>query len=301
MERKLNSKTTVKHSPLAKSGFTAIAFVILPLLLILAACGTSKSNSEEKSPRLDAMRLVNSDVSTGSNRLIFSLKDTDGNLVTDPNLKMKVRILAAGSDRVASEGESDFIWIKEGERGLYVVNLEIPQAGQWEVSAKPSDSEKIELRALLKVSSRSSTPPIGTDAPRSQTKTSSQGSDLRSITTDPTPEPGLYSMTIANAVTSGRPSVIAFSTPARCSSNMCGPVLDVVKAVRQSHPEANFVHVEIFDEPQNLHNDAMVPAVAEWGLPTEPWVFVVDSAGKVAAKFESIVSAAELEQALAKS
>ncbi|HEX2076803.1 MAG TPA: hypothetical protein VHG08_03815, partial [Longimicrobium sp.] len=32
----------------------------------------------------------------------------------------------------------------------------------------------------------------------------------------------------------------------------------------------------------------------QWGLPTEPYVFVVDSSGNVTAKFEGIASAEEL-------
>lgn len=109
----------------------------------------------------------------------------------------------------------------------------------------------------------------------------------------------MYSMTVADAVMSGRPSVVVFATPARCVSNMCGPALDVAKAARMRHPEANFVHVEIYDRPQDPSNDTAVPAVAEWRLPTEPWVFVVDRQGRVAAKFESIVTESELDTAIA--
>ena len=36
----------------------------------------------------------------------------------------------------------------------------------------------------------------------------------------------------------------------------------------------------------------------EWGLPTEPWVFVVDAKGKVAAKFEGMAYPDELTAAL---
>ena len=41
-----------------------------------------------------------------------------------------------------------------------------------------------------------------------------------------------------------------------------------------------------------------VPATNEWGLPTEPYVFVVDAAGNIFAKFEGIAAADELEAAL---
>ena len=41
-----------------------------------------------------------------------------------------------------------------------------------------------------------------------------------------------------------------------------------------------------------------MPAVAEWGLPTEPWVFVVAADGTLAAKFEGAVGADELREVL---
>lgn len=40
--------------------------------------------------------------------------------------------------------------------------------------------------------------------------------------------------------------------------------------------------------------------MSEWGLETEPWVFIVGSDGRIAAKFEGIVSFEELEAAMRK-
>ncbi|RIK04074.1 MAG: hypothetical protein DCC49_13665 [Acidobacteria bacterium] len=281
-----------------------LAAVVAALLVLgLTACGKKDSGDSEgpMTAKLESAKVINTDVAQGPNRLVISLRDSEGKLVSDPNLKTKVRVFPAGSDKVASEAASEFVWIHEGDRGLYTAHVDIPEAGQWEVEVAPVSDPGVALRALVKASSRSSTPPIGSDAPKTQTKTSaSSGGDLRAISTDDKPDPDLYKMSIADAVASGRPTVIAFSTPARCSSNMCGPVVDVIKAAKRSHPEANFIHVEIYDEPQNLNNDAVVPAVKEWGLPTEPWVFVVDASGKVTHKFESIISQHEIDQALAK-
>jgi hypothetical protein len=38
----------------------------------------------------------------------------------------------------------------------------------------------------------------------------------------------------------------------------------------------------------------LAPAVDEWGLPTEPWVFVVDSEGIILGRFEGLVTPEEL-------
>jgi hypothetical protein len=42
----------------------------------------------------------------------------------------------------------------------------------------------------------------------------------------------------------------------------------------------------------------LVPAVTEWGLPTEPWLYVTDTTGTVTAAFEGAVSDDELRAAL---
>ena len=55
------------------------------------------------------------------------------------------------------------------------------------------------------------------------------------------------------------------------------------------------VHIEIYRAPTGT---ALVPTVEAWRLPSEPWVFVVDTKGKLAAKFEGTVTAGELADSL---
>ena len=56
-----------------------------------------------------------------------------------------------------------------------------------------------------------------------------------------------------------------------------------------------FIHAEIYKDNNPEHGVA--PWVTEWGLVSEPWVFVVDATGTVTAKFEGAVTADELEAA----
>ena len=63
---------------------------------------------------------------------------------------------------------------------------------------------------------------------------------------------------------------------------------------------AIFIHVEPYELDKALSGEALVPIaiMGEWGLQTEPWIFVVDAEGKVAAKFEAFVMVDEIETAL---
>ena len=40
-------------------------------------------------------------------------------------------------------------------------------------------------------------------------------------------------------------------------------------------------------------------AVSAWGLPSEPWVFVMDGQGRVSSRFEGALGEGEIEEALA--
>ena len=109
--------------------------------------------------------------------------------------------------------------------------------------------------------------------------------------------------TITEAVSSGLPTIVTFSTPGFCQTATCGPQLDVVTRLKNRHRgNANFIHVEVFDNPNEMVGNFDVGRVSkimgEWGLSSEPWTFVLDRFGRVAWKFEAFVTEAELESAL---
>ena len=64
--------------------------------------------------------------------------------------------------------------------------------------------------------------------------------------------------------------------------------------------QVQFIHLEPFDLAiaRSEGRLAPTPAFEAWGLQTEPWVFVIDSAGVVSARFEGLVGAPEIEAAL---
>ena len=94
------------------------------------------------------------------------------------------------------------------------------------------------------------------------------------------------------------PFVVTFATPAYCTSRTCGPVVDVVSAVRKRDAGSNvrFIHVEIYEDndPAKGENQWF----KEWHLPSEPWVFLVGPDGKMRERFEGTVSVRELDAAV---
>ena len=96
------------------------------------------------------------------------------------------------------------------------------------------------------------------------------------------------------------PFVVTFATPAYCQSRTCGPVVDVVSAVRKREAGSNvrFIHVEVYqdNDPAKGENQWF----KEWRLPSEPWAFLVGPDGKVRERFEGTVSVDELDAAVKK-
>ena len=149
--------------------------------------------------------------------------------------------------------------------------------------------------SVLEVKAESATPAIGSPAPASRNKTIDDVESLEQLTTANPPDPELYRFTIADALALGKPLVVVFATPAYCKTATCGPQLGEIETLKERfESQAAFIHVEVFDNPHLIQGDleraVAVPATEEWGLLTEPWTFVVDSDGAVAAKFEAFTT-----------
>ena len=139
---------------------------------------------------------------------------------------------------------------------------------------------------------------LGETAPASQNRTLATEPDISKLSSGTEADPAFYQMTVQEALASERPSVVGFITPGLCQTQWCAPVLDTVVEVRDEVGDeaVNFIHIEVFNDFQAL---TVVPEMGEWGLDTEPWVFVLDKNGHVTAKFNGPLAPQELSEALA--
>jgi hypothetical protein len=101
-------------------------------------------------------------------------------------------------------------------------------------------------------------------------------------------------------VLSKQPVVLLFATPALCQSRTCGPVVDIAEQVRaQNGRGVTFIQQEIYqNNDPGPNGDNYRPQVLTWHLPTEPWAFVIDRRGRIAARFEGVFSVGELARAV---
>jgi hypothetical protein len=183
---------------------------------------------------------------------------------------------------------------------IYVAHLPIRRAGRYWLVAEPAGA-RIQALGSFDVAPHSSSPAIGARAPRSDTPTlASAKGDAARLTTRRPPDLALLRYSVAASLDVHRPFVVTFASPAYCDSRTCGPVVDVVGAVRRrfSSSGVRFIHVEAFRD--NDPHKGFNRWIRQWGLPSEPWTFVVGSDGRVTAKFEASLSEAELVAAVRK-
>ncbi|MCL4239770.1 MAG: hypothetical protein KJ048_00305 [Dehalococcoidia bacterium] len=187
--------------------------------------------------------------------------------------------------------------------GVYYVNIAFDEPGQWGIGVSLGDAldEQGEVRLAMEVKQKPSAPGIGAKAVSVDSLTLADA-PLKAIDTSPDPDEPFHQLSIADALASGKPSVIAFATPSFCETRTCGPSMEVVtEAATTFGDKANFVHVE----PYKLDSDGVLElgpgnqrqlaeAGIAWGLPSEPWVFVVDADGTVVARFEGPYTLEEL-------
>lgn len=284
-------------------------------LLLLAACGseepaamgdggTSGGFDDPIPADVEAYPvLVSSEIVAGDNRVLIGVLNGEDAPIGSPAIDVAADFffLDESSTEPVTSADFEFIETVPGERGLYVGHVTFPDPGSWGAEvAITGDGIDERLKVAFDVLESGTTPKIGTRPPALDTPTADDVAKLSAITTDPHPDRDFYELSIADAFEERRPFVVVFATPKFCTSAVCGPTLDIVKGVSEDFARINFLHVEVYtnlDDPSDLK---VVPAVKKWGLPTEPWVFVVDERGRVAAKYEGTVAASELEAELEK-
>lgn len=236
-------------------------------------------------------------IGTGEQRILLAVSDLEtGEMIATPDVT-PVAVLRDDIGSPLGEYEGEFVWTIPDVVGLYAFYVDIPGPATYQLTVDVGELGELGPIGFVAVDDPVQIG-VGELAPRSMSRTL-EDTAIEDLTSDPTPDESFYEMTVAEAVESG-PSVLIFATPAWCTSQSCGPMLDQVQELVPEYPDLNYVHVEVFE---NIHvtertDLVVVPAVEEWGLPTEPWLYVTDASGTVTAAFEGAVSDQELRTAL---
>lgn len=293
-----------------------LLFLLVFALVAATACGTDSGDAgdagsgkaacvepfEQAYSGAEAYPVfASTELVVGENRFLVGVLNDDDAPIGSPDIDVHVEFfdLTKCPEEAAGEEDMEFFYTIPKSVGLYRTEATFDAAGTWgaEVTITGDGIEET-LKGSFPVLEESSSVAIGEEPPASDTPTSDDVKDLSEISTDKRPNPRFYELSIADALKRGQPFVVAFTTPKFCQTQTCGPTLEVVKSVAKDFPKTTFVHVEPYELPADPAKLEPVKAVLDWGLRTEPWVFVVDEKGEVAAKFEGGLAPEELEGAL---
>jgi hypothetical protein len=181
-------------------------------------------------------------------------------------------------------------------KGLYVATVPFKESDHYEMIAVVKLDDRLVATEPVPtdVFSKTPVPKVGQKAIKVSTPTRGDVPDISSIETRMPPDT-MHEADFAD-VLGKKPVVLLFSTPALCQSRVCGPVTDVTEQVKADTKGVTFIHMEIYKD--NDVDKGYRPQVRKWGLPTEPWAFVIDKKGKIVARFEGAFSPRELAEAL---
>ncbi len=183
---------------------------------------------------------------------------------------------------------------------VYTADVQLEDKGEWRILAMIRDEDGslswTYANTSAVVGQFPEIPQEGDKAPMISTPTVEDvGGDLTKIDTRQPPDT-MHDIDYAD-VLGKEPIVLLLATPALCMSRVCGPVVDIAEEVKSERPDdAAFIHMEIYKD--NVISKGPNEQVQAFKLQSEPWLFVIDSEGKITTRIEGAFSADELNAAI---
>jgi hypothetical protein len=256
---------------------------------------------------------VSNAISCGKARILFLFLDSANNVASAPDRTAKVAFydLARDPNKAVATVDGEFVWTIQDQRGMYVVDADLPEAGTWgaEFTTEAPGSPAATSRLTFTVLDAPTAIAIGQKAPASKTPTAADvNGDLAKLSTDASPDAAFYKTSVADALAQHMPFMLIFATPKFCTSQQCGPTLDHFKPIAAANPAVSFINVEPYRltftdgalQPELDANGQLqaTDITDQWGLRSEPWIFAVDRNGIVQGSYEVTITPAELQAIL---
>ena len=248
----------------------------------------------------------------GKSRLGFGLFDVAGPQIDDADVAVYVQDDKGGKIQGPFPARTESLEVQSAYKAesaleddtssVYVAEVPLTESRETRAVAVLRDEEgnftATNFQQGFPVKEQPAIPGTGESVPSVHTPTLDDVGDVGEIDTR-VPPSTMHEEDLAD-VLGEKPVVLLFATPALCQSRVCGPVVDVTEQVKSEYGDkAAFIHQEIFVDNQfDPENPKLRPQVQAFGLPTEPWLFVIDENGDVSTRIEGAFSVAELEQAL---
>ncbi len=260
------------------------------LALMLGAC--TSDDPFDTDPTLTLI-VATFEVLTGpTGRIPFGVLDAEQQPLLDRDVQLWVM---REGEVVSGPIEPLFYGEGLGQRGIYVADVDLDQAGLYDALVQV-DGDAVGTSAFsARTPEESTSYAPGTTFPVITTPTEDDPGALETLCTRE-PPCSMHQTSLDTVLGTG-PVVFTVATPAFCQTAVCGPVVDVVEDAKEQAPDGvTFIHAEVY-------NDAGVTpssVIDELALPSEPWTWVIGADGVVVDRFDGPVVPALLEDAIAR-
>lgn len=247
--------------------------------------------------------LASSQLVLGPNRFAVALLRPNGTVIHEAAVRFTYFDLSNSAAPVVEQAaDASRIQSSDGQTTLFVQERDFNRAGDWgvQVDARFPDGTTALQRISFAVAADSPAIVPGDEAPAVDTPTSADHT-LAELTSATHPNPAFYRQSLAQALQSGKPTLLYLATPAYCASRLCGPGYETFDALHQQWGDRfNFVNVEVYTglpEPA-ASGWQLAPVMGEFGLTSEPWLYLIDSQGVVSYRVEGLFTAEEVSRHL---
>lgn len=242
-----------------------------------AAAGDGSTTWPDGQPTLAPIVAQFELLTTTTRPVPFGLRSLENVPVEDADVEVYLRDLET---REVVGGPYPTTYTTEGGAGgLYLAELELEQPGQMELAAVTADGAFGTQAVQVVTPENSQAPVAGSDAVSAATPTFDDDLGMATICTAE-PQCRMHEVSLDDALEAGRPVMVLFATPAYCQTAVCGPAVEIVDQARTEGdwpPDLAWIHVEIYSDK----GQTLADPVKKWNLPTEPWLFGIDAAGKI--------------------
>ena len=281
--------------------------VLLLLATMLASCGQAPRATPQSNDVTPVFAF--SEAVVGRNRIAIGLV-RGGTPLNDPGAKVHLRFFNLDENNPQPKAETDAAYYGQGlPAGFYVAYPTFDKPGNWGVEVETRLSGQVQpstSKLRVEVKEHSSVPNVGQPAIAVKTLTVKDAPDLAHLSSGTDPDPEMYQVSLDQALTSGKPTALLFATPGFCKTATCGPSLQVMQGLQKTYGDKmNFIHVEVYKYPfgesaQRQDGSGLSDPMVAWHLQSEPWLFLIDAKGIIAARFEGGITKEELGPALEK-
>ncbi len=254
--------------------------------------------------------LATPDLGPGKRRFAVVLTDTSG-IVALPVVQMaSFKYPDESASKTEREGPLEttlarYYPFPYGTRGIHVTEFTFDEPGYWGIEANVPrpDGTVAKIEVLMEVHDQTMSVDVGQVPPLSVSRTLTDVDDVSDLTTGSNNDESLYQVTVAEALQNGKPTVVVFASPAFCTNAVCGPQVEVLSNLSATYGDsADFIHVDLYVNPKEIQGDLtraiQTPLLAEWGLVSQEWTFIMGNSGEVVGRFENFVPQDELELSL---